>query len=317
MSTAKAPDVLVTGATGFVGRRLLSKLLERGWRPLLLIRCAEAVQALEQQYGNAISIVEGDLCDFSAHAQLAARIEAPVPLVHLASAIDKGRKAARAHASLLEKTNVVGTRDLLEAVGGGLSRVVNVGTADVYGYPETLPIAETHPEDPRTRYAMTKLEGEREALRRCSQLGLPLIRLRLAQVYGVGDRHQKAIPSFIRRILAAEPLRVTGTGCAKRNYVHVDDVVNAILRSLEHPRDDVFNIAGKETITIRQLAELLIELSGADLVLELDASASDAPDLIFDTRHAAEMLGFVPAEELRAGLAAQLEWFRGDPNALL
>ena len=311
---AESPTVCVTGATGFVGQWLVKRLVEAGHRPLLLVRQKAWADRFDAAFPHIVTTAQVDLTDPASVPLLEGVLSEPVPLVHLAAAISKGRFAPQEEAEQLREVNISGTERVLSVLGGSLSKVIYISTVDVYGDGACLPITEATVPNPQTEYAISKLAAELVCQAFCEENGVPLIRLRLAQVYGAGDGHKKAIPVFMRRALKGAAIQLHGQGSALRNYIHVSDVVDAIVSALNLEKSGLYNLAGGEAVSILQVAEMIKEISGTRTEIGCDDSKSDGPDLLFDVEQASEAVGLQDSVTLVAGLSEQLRWLRnGEP----
>jgi UDP-glucose 4-epimerase len=298
--------LLLTGGTGFIGRPLLRRLLEDGWRVLLLGR--RPPDFLSAAQSRKVRFLRADL-------------ERPSSLRRHAAELARASAALLAGGFVLRSTrpedddqraallsNVMGTAELLDLLGPGLAWLGYVSTLDVYGLPRRQPIAETHPTAPRTWYGVSKLAGERLCQVLAAQRGIPCAVLRLGQVYGPGDPSAKAIPSFLRAALAGGPIVVRGPGRERRGYVYVDDVVDAIERAVKREAAGVFNVAGR-AVTVRQTADGVRAAAGLREPVRSEAGKAGV-SLALDTRRARRGLGFAARTPLSRGLRLTLESLR-------
>ena len=254
--------VLVTGATGFVGRWLVRELVATGHQPLGAEERHDVVEASSLRSWVA-----------------SARADA---IVHLA-AVSYAPDAAADPAAALA-INVGGTLNVIEAVRR-VDRppvVLVVGSSEVYAAPaDDSPIDERSRLGPRGLYGLTKLAQESVALAAAQREGLTLAVVRPFNHAGPGQRPPFVVPALARRIAAvrlgaARTIR-TGNVDVRRDIGDVRDVVRAyrllIERLVERPVDDtVFNVATGETIAVRDIIERLAEIAGVEAEIELDPS---------------------------------------------
>lgn len=204
--------------------------------------------------------------------------------------------------------NAVGTQRLLAGLPAPPGRVGCFSTVDVFGRPAgEEELDERSPVDPATHYALSKYAGEQAARIWCRHQGVPLLTLRLSQVYGPGDPTPKVIPSFCRQAAAGRAPTVRGTGEEVRQPLHVDDVVGAVRAWLARPwltPTDTVILAGPERTSVRDLARLVMRCAGlAGEPETLPGPAGPPVHYRFRLSHAQDVLGWSP----RVGLAEGIE----------
>ena len=235
----------VTGGSGFVGSRLVNRLLDSGW----------AVRAFGRRSPErpGLEFVEGDVRD----ASLIDRSIRGADLVfHLAAALGASRLGEEGFLAV----NEGGTRNVLEAaLRHGVKRAVHFSSAGVLGHvEENEPAAEGHPLDPRDAYDRTKLAGERAALEIAGR-GLAVVVVRPGWIYGPGDRRTFKL---IRSVARGRFLLV-GRGAALQTPVYVDDLVKGTLLAAEKGRaGEIYNLAGDEALTVRLMVETIAAACG-------------------------------------------------------
>ena len=243
--------ILVTGATGFVGRRLVGRLEAAGHR-------VGAVAIDEHQLSAAVERFAIDIRDAGALTAAFARFN-PDRIVHLAALSHVGESWRRIPDYFA--INVLGVEHVLAAAGD--CPVLFMSSAEVYGLvpDEAQPISERREVSPRTPYAMTKAAAERLVL----AAGATVVRS--FNLIGAGQAASFALPSFAAQLAAiergAEPLLAVGNLSARRDFVHIDDAVMALAQLAEEPQPgEIFNLASGADSSIAELLERLIALSG-------------------------------------------------------
>jgi nucleoside-diphosphate-sugar epimerase len=270
--------VLVTGGRGFIGRRLL-------------LRGAAL--------GLDVAAFTGRLHELPAFP---GRFNA---VVHLAAATRPPADAAQRLA--LFETNVAGVQDVLHYCATAGSGVVLASTSGVYARREDAPpLDEDAPLDPASDYALSKLLAERLCLRQCRRGGLAGVGLRLFNVYGPGQPETFLVPEAARNLLAGVPV-VLRAPEAVRDFVHVDDVVTAILAALERltpGRFPVYNIGSGQSTRVRDLVAAAERIFGCTAVLDLSQASPARDRVVADAARAARELDWRPSLPLDQGLAA-------------
>lgn len=308
---------LVTGGAGFIGSTLVDRLLGEGHDVTVvdnLSRGRLENLAAAREAGDRFGFHELDLTDPAIEDVVAAA--RPEVIFHLAAQIDVRLSVEDpVHDA---QVNVVGTVRLAEAARRvGVRRIVFTSSGgSIYGPVTELPVAETRPVDPLSPYAAGKVAGE-IYLEMFSRLyGIEWAGVAPANVYGPRqDPHGEAgvVAIFSQRLLAGQPTRVFGDGGNTRDYVFVDDVVDAFVRAAEVPAASGlrFNVGTGVETTDRGLHTLVAEAAGAaDDPEYAPARLGDVDRSALDAERAAEVLGWTPQVTIREGVARTVDYFR-------
>ncbi|USX46380.1 SDR family NAD(P)-dependent oxidoreductase [Dietzia kunjamensis] len=308
---------LVTGGAGFIGSTLVDRLLGEGHDVTVvdnLSRGRLENLAAAREAGDRFEFRELDLTDPAIEDVVAAA--RPEVIFHLAAQIDVRLSVEDpVHDA---QVNVVGTVRLAEAARKvGVRRIVFTSSGgSIYGPVTELPVAETRPVDPLSPYAAGKVAGE-IYLEMFSRLyGIEWAGVAPANVYGPRqDPHGEAgvVAIFSQRLLAGQPTRVFGNGGNTRDYVFVDDVVDAFVRAAEVPAAAGlrFNVGTGVETTDRGLHTLVAEAAGAaDDPEYAPARLGDVARSALDAERAAEVLGWTPRVTIREGVARTVDYFR-------
>ena len=282
----KAPEVLVTGAGGFVGRVLV---------PHLAQRCA--VVAVVRPGGaapSAADVVELDLSVPLRRERLPARIDA---VIHLAQS-PRYREFPEGAADMLA-VNVDSTVALAEyARSAGARSFVFASSGGIYGT-GPRPFRESDPPAPPNFYLASRTAAE--ALVLPYGAFFATIALRFFFVYGPGQRGM-LVASLAERITSGSPVTVQGDPGLRLNPIFVDDAVRVIDAALELEAPAVLNVAGEEVVSLTELARLLGEAAGRTPVIEHTPAAAGA-DVVADVTRLRRVLAVAPRTSLRDGLA--------------
>lgn len=300
-------SILVTGGSGFIGSHIVDALVRRG-DTVTVIDIAPAPPV----WGNvAATYVQRDIRDERlAEVFIDAK---PDAVIHLAAHIDD-------RASIQEPVenaehNVLGTINVLDAARvSGVKRVVFASTGVVYGEQSIFPITEDAAPKPLTPYAVSKLTGERYAKYFTLQLGLSTCSLRLANVYGPrqdGSKECGAIAIFSKKLLGGQTPFVNGTGKTTRDYVYVDDVVDAFLRALDATTEEIINIGtGKETATNDIFALVAKEFRSTIAPTPRPEVLDLVPRVALSSKKAADILGWQAKISLEEGIQKTAAWYK-------
>lgn len=211
--------------------------------------------------------------------------------------------------------NVAGTFNVLEAcVANGVSRLVYSSSASVYGDAIEEPMTEDHPFNNENFYGATKIAGEAMARAYHHRYGLPLVGLRYMNVYGPRQDYRGAYIAVIMKMLDSidrgEPLKVFGDGSQAYDFVYVGDCAAANVCAMRSDAvDSFYNVGTGIRTSIKELAELVLEITGSDVGIEYEPGGMTfVKNRIGSTEKAAAEIGFEAGVELEDGLRRLVEW---------
>jgi UDP-glucose 4-epimerase len=301
---------LVTGGAGFIGSHLVRALLERGDQVRVLDNLSTGRR--ENLTDLDITLIEGDIRDLNTVRQAVSGIN---QIYHLAALIS-------VQASLEDPldcyaVNLNGSLNVLWAAHQvGASRVVLASSAAVYGDIDKR-VDESVKTYPLSPYASSKLAMEQAAQLFATTSSLPTVSLRCFNVYGPHQSpdspYAAVIPIFIHEMLEGRPPIIHGDGAQTRDFVFVEDVVQALLLAAETGEavGDAFNIGGGAAITILDLAHTLQQLIPDSLdPIYAPIRLGDIRFSEADITRAKSALGFRPTIDLKEGLQFTVEWFQ-------
>jgi UDP-glucose 4-epimerase len=306
---------LVTGAAGFIGSTLVDRLLADGHSVVGVDDLSSgrsenlgpAERHSEFEFAKA-DIVDADLVGLLAETQ-------PEVVFHLAAQIDVRRSVTDPRFDTT--VNVVGTVRLAEAARlAGVRKVVHTSSGgSIYGVPQTYPTSEETPVDPASPYAAGKVAGEVYLNMFRNLYGLDCSHVAPGNVYGPRqDPHGEAgvVAIFSRALLAGRPTKIFGDGTDTRDYVFVDDVVDAFVRaSGEAGGGQRFNIGTGVETSVRQLHSAIAKAVGAPDDPEFyPPRLGDLRRSCLDISLAEKVLGWRPRVSIEDGVARTVEYFR-------
>ena len=312
---------LVTGGAGFIGSHIVEELLRGGNTVRVLDNFSsgrrENLEAFRGSPGSStrrgdLEILEGDLRDATA---VQAAVQDVELVFHLAAFVSVPQSMADPETCFA--INVGGTVTLLEASRqSGVRKVVISSSTAVYGDTNVFPTTEETPLLPLSPYALSKQVNELYACFYTRTLGLPVTALRYYNVYGPRQRpdsdYAAAIPIFVRKLVAGEPITIHGDGKQSRDFIFVEDVVRANLLAAEsEAAGEAFNICtGRETDLLTLLEELS-EISPRQPEVRFEAPRpGDIYRSVGSPEKAAGVLGFRAETSLAKGLAQTIEWMK-------
>ncbi|BBZ30640.1 UDP-glucose 4-epimerase [Mycolicibacterium madagascariense] len=309
---------LVTGAAGFIGSTLADRLLADGHVVIGVddLSSGNSVNIVGAERHDTYELAKADIVD----ADLIGLVEETRPEVifHLAAQISVSRSVTDAQFD--SSVNVVGTVRLAEAARrGGVRKIVHTSSGgSVYGTPPVFPTNEDVPVNPASPYAASKVCGEVYLNMFRNLYDLDCSHIAPANVYGPRqDPHGEAgvVAIFSKSLLSGRPTKIFGDGSDTRDYVFVDDVVDAFVRAGgEAGSGQRFNVGtGIETST-RQLHTAIAAAAGAPDDPELaPPRLGDLRRSCLDNSRARDVLGWTPQTGLTGGIARTVEFFRANP----
>jgi len=298
--------VLVTGGAGFVGARVVHRLLERGCEVVLLLRETSNTRRLNGVLKRC-TVLHGDLTHVE-HLRGPLKDFAPEGVLHLAWEGVKG--AERNHP--VQLSNVSTSMALFRLTGDiGCESFVGLGSQAEYGLLSGC-IDERTPTRPTTTYGAAKLATGCVLERAAAAAGRPFAWLRLFSSYGPDDDPSWLIPYIIRTLLAGERPKLTKAEQVW-DYIHVDDVAEAIIAVLQTQASGIFNLGSGEARPLRKIVECLRDEIDPALPLgfgEIEYRPDQVMHLESDISALRAATGWAPRVFLERGLADTIEWHR-------
>jgi UDP-glucose 4-epimerase len=292
--------VLVTGGSGFIGSHVVDKLLDAGMEPVIYDRRPSAHHGSPE-----VETVLGELLDREA---LRDAMEGCDAVAHLAAYADVGIVSEQPLDA--EETNVRGTIAVLEAARATGARVIYGSTIWVYGASGDGLLTEDHLLGlPDHLYTASKLAGEMYCTSYAELYDVPSTILRFGIPYGPRARPAAVIPIFVSKALKGEPLTIAGDGRQTRRFVYVEDLAEGVVAAIERGEPNrVYNLAGDETVTIRELADVVSELIGDTEIVHTPGRNGDFDGAVISNQRAAKELGWRASTPLKEGVRRYVDW---------
>ncbi len=313
-------QVLVTGGLGFIGSTLAHRLVALGAKVRIIDALVPGTGGDLYNISGIEHRVQVDVADLRDPAALDRAVDGAEIVFNLAGQVSHIDSMRHPLADL--GINVESQLRLLEACRSRIpaSRVVFTSTRHIYGRPERVPVDESHPIRPPDLNGIHKAAAESYHTLYHGVFGLPVCTLRLTNVYGPRQliRHDRLgfIGWFIRLALEDRDIRIFGDGSQVRDFVYVDDVVDALLAAglVDACVGTTFNVGGCEPIAHRDLVALLIELAGSGrarfVEWPADRKAIDIGSVYLDSTRLQQATGWKPRVGLREGLARTFAFYR-------
>ena len=305
--------IVITGGAGFLGSHLSETLVARGHEVVAVDNLVTGRRAnvTQLEASGRFELIEHDVTEpFDVGGDVDGILHfasAASPVDYLKLPIETLRVGSQ------------GTQNALELAARKGARLVFASTSEVYGDPQVHPQPETYwghvnPVGPRGVYDEAKRYAEALVLAYREARGVDAGIVRIFNTFGPRMRPNdgRAIPNFVRQALAGEPVTVSGDGDQTRSICYVDDLVAAILAMLLETHDPgPVNIGNPHEISMRDLAQWIIELAGSSSTLEFIERPTDDPSVRRpDTTKAQRLLGWSPQVPVETGLQRTIEWFR-------
>lgn len=304
---------VVTGGAGFIGSTLVDRLQSEGAQVLVVDKLLRGDKNLTGARARGAELMEADIVD----GDLVGAFEEfkPEVVFHLAAQIDVRISVSDPVADA--QSNVVGTVRVAEAARrcGARKVVFTSSGGSIYGTPEQLPVSEAVPVDPMSPYAASKVAGETYLGMYRNLYGLDCSHIAPANVYGPRqDPHGEAgvVAIFARALLTGGRTYLFGDGGNTRDYVYVEDVVDAFVRASGEDGSGMrFNVGTGVQTSDRRLHSLVAAAVGAPDVPEIKpARLGDVRASALDASRAQAELGWVPRVDIAEGVRRTVEFFR-------
>jgi UDP-glucose 4-epimerase len=308
--TGITKKLLVTGGAGFIGSYVVDRLVDRGFSVRVVDNLSTGkLENISRHLKNGkVEFVKGDVRDPSVVDRCVKDVDL---VVHLAAEVSV--PFSFNYPDLTYEVNLEGTLNLLRSSAKKkCRRMLFVSSCAVYGEPVFLPLTEEHPTEPISPYAASKLAAEQFCLGFNETGFLSTVVLRLFNVYGPRQAvhgYSGVITRFVDNCRRGLPLVVYGDGSQSRDFVHINDVVEAIVSAVcsDDIDGEVFNIGSGVKTSISELAEAVLELAGSNLEIVYDKPREgDIAQSCADITKAEKMLGYTPRLGLRDGLRTLL-----------
>jgi lipopolysaccharide/colanic/teichoic acid biosynthesis glycosyltransferase/nucleoside-diphosphate-sugar epimerase len=306
----KGKCVLVTGAAGFVGSRLVKRLLDGNAEVFALVDESSSTERINSLINHKnLHLVRCSLNDastLSAHRSKWGNIDY---VVHLWLKMPTGSNFPEQSIEDIN-LNLLPTMNLLRTLGKSIKGICFASSISVYGCPAHLPIMESDVPAPITSYAATKLAIENYLRSYGIANKVPVTILRYSTIYGPGELNHRAIPNFIHSIADGNPPVITGDGSEVRDYIYIDDVILATVRAITAGTSQVLNIGSGQGHSTLEIAREIMKLYPLEIKPRFTPSNKQNINLVCDISAAQKALSYSPQTSLEEGLKQEIDWFK-------
>lgn len=302
--------ILVTGGAGFIGKYLVKSLLKKDNTVTIFDNFSNSTKnSINFLVEAGAKVIEGDITELQ---DLLNATKDHEIVIHLAAKISVSESINNPTETF--RVNVDGTNNVLIACEkNGVKKLIISSSAAVYG--ESSPnvkLTEESSMKPISPYGKSKMKMEQKIREFTSKHNIDCIILRFFNIYGIGQSSEYAgvITKFIEKIKENKPIEIFGNGLQTRDFVAIHDVINSIHNALLYNKSGIFNIASGRVITIKDLAEQMILLSGKKLETQfLPEKNGDIKYSQADITMAKNYLTYSPKFELKEGIQELLNNF--------
>lgn len=308
--------VLVTGAAGFIGSRLVQRLVESGAQVSVFIRYTSRPEFgnltfLPPEVFHQIEIIRGDLED---HAAVDKAINDVDFVFHMGALISI--PYSYVHPVETIRTNVLGTLNVLEACRQRKVKLIHTSTSEVYGSALRVPIDEDHPLQAQSPYSASKIGADKLVESYYRSFDVQSVTVRPFNTYGPGQSNRAVIPTIITQALTSRQIHL-GNLATRRDFTYLDDTVEGFIKAASVGKWDgqVYNLGTGYEVTIGDVAQKIFDYLQIQPEIIIDQERmrpekSEVLRLVSDNTKARQELGWEPRVNLGEGLAATIEWVK-------
>jgi UDP-glucose 4-epimerase len=320
MRSLAGKNILITGGLGFIGSNLAIRLVRDGARVTL---CDAMIEGYGGNVANVREIeaeLDTHISDVRDEGEMGRLVDGRDVVFHLAAQVSHVLSLSNPYPDI--DINIKGTAAVLEACRkrNPSALVIRSGTRGQYGPAVTLPVSEETPANPRGIYEISQLSAEMICRTYTRIHGIRTVPLRLTNVYGPRGQMKHSqfgvVNWFVRLALTGEPIPIFGTGRILRDFLYVDDCVDALIAAACEPRTvgEVLNVGDDHASTFLEVAEILRDLvPGTRIVFTEftpERKAQEPGDFVSDISKIRRLTGWEPRVDLREGLARTVDFYR-------
>lgn len=304
-------NILITGASGFIGSNLARKLSKSGHKISLFINKKSNLWRIQ----DIISNFDTHFVNISDADEIKQKIRQIKPdlVYHFAT---YGVYPSQKNLSMMIKTNIIGSINLMQVLNeyNDIERFVNIGSSFEYGS-KSKPIKETDMVEPNTAYGVTKVAQSHFAQYFAFHDELPAVTLRIFNAYGMYEEPGRLITDIMLSSINKSTLNVS-TFEAKRDFIHMDDIIDAVIKASKMSEiGEIFNIGGGRLYSVKEVIDLTNKITNVDLKISLDKKKQREFDkkggkVVANIQKAKKILNWEPKLSLENGLSITYDWYR-------
>lgn len=291
-------NILVTGGAGFIGSNLVDFLISKNYNVKIL---DNLTTGNKDNINENAEFIEGNIKDYDIVSKAMENIDY---VFHLAALVSVPLSIE--NPELNEETNVIGTQNVFEAaLKNNVKKLICASSAAIYGDNKNIPLIETQTPKPMSPYAQAKLYMEKLG-KEYSKKGLKTICLRYFNVYGKRqdpkNPYSGVISIFIDKALNNKNIIIYGDGNQTRDFIFIEDILDANLLALNELIPDNYNVATNKSISVKKLAEFIINITGSkSKIIHKEKRTGDIIESCADIDKI-KKYGFEPKYDIEQGL---------------
>jgi len=302
--------VFVTGGAGFFGATLVASLLKKNYQVIIFDNFSNSSEEkISPLLAKGAKLVKGDITDYKS---IENAIDDSDTVIHLAASINVEESILNPEKT--HNVNVDGSINVFRAcVANKVRKIIVASSAAVYGDSKNLPVSENSSTNPISPYGKSKLNMEKHIQKFSQDNNFDCILLRFFNIYGKGqsDAYAGVITKFMKNISENKQLVIFGDGSNTRDFIAIEDVIDSIhntISNLDGKRGTCYNIASGRHVSIKELAELMLSISGKKLEIKYEPpKKGDIPHSQANIDLAKKELDFHPKISLKEGLEKLLK----------
>jgi len=308
---------LVTGAAGFIARRVIEKLTDADHEVVGIDNLNDSYDVRLKEWRlnklsaiNEFTFIKDDICRAAAFEEISAKHAGFDAVIHLAARA--GVRQAGEMPEVYVQTNAGGTLNVLEwCRKTDVKKLVMASTSSIYGANPPLPTPEdADSSHPLQIYAASKKAAEVMAYTYHHLYGLDTTVLRFFTVYGPAGRPDMVMFRFAKWVAEGVPVQVTGDGSQMRGFTNLEDIADGVIKALKPLGYEIINLGGHETITISELLTKIEEMLGKKALIEyIPRHPADVEANWADVSKARRLLDWQPSVSLDEGIKGLVDWY--------
>jgi len=292
--------ILVTGGAGFIGRYLVDFLLPHNEVSVYDNLSNSSKAEIESPHEKGAKFVNEDILDYQKLQKSCIGFDL---IIHLAAKSDVADSII--HPEITKEVNVTGTENIMKCcIENKIKKIIFASSAAVYMDSKKM-VNENVKTNPLSPYGKSKLAAEQKIKKISKEFDIHAVSLRMFNVYGKGQNYQYAgvISKFIKNISKGRPIEINGDGEQTRDFVSIFDVVTAFecaIKNIEGKKGDVYNIGTGKSISINELAKLILKVAEKKTEIKYKKQSKDEiKDSVADVTLAKNELGFIAKRKLQ------------------
>ena len=307
-------NILLTGASGFIGSHLVEELVNAGKSITILLRSKNRLGCLNFVNSKLLRkcrIFEGNIINYN---DVKVAVKGNDAILHLAS--NSGFSSTMDNTAEIIETSLLGVNNIIHsAKDTNVEKILFTSSSDVYGKPNYLPVDELHPLCGRSIYAMSKIASEILLKHLSKQYGINVSILRLFNTYGPRQSNRGVIPSIIEQLLTSEEIKV-GNISPSRDFTYISDTITGIIKVLESKTimNQIINIGSGNNHRVSNVIDRIFLITGNNKTIinkmkNKRPSELEINEIVCDNQKLKNLIDWEPSISIEIGLKKTIAWY--------